>query len=366
MGTATRRGWRTILGATALAGLIAACGGTSTATPLGSEGTPPGTSAPTVGTPSGSGTATAPAGADARPAVLVAVTAASNASPTGALVVLDPVTGHALRTLDPVQVLGESLQLTPDRSTVYYEKKARCQDEVWRVAVAAGGVPEKVVDGARPALSPDGTRLAYATEPLNDDCLDGHGDGATFAVAVRTLATGAVTRLTLAKDQWVIPSPVGRLSWDPTGTRLAVSITSPQDNEGWGVRVVTPGTDHYYLGLTSAGTDVTPVGPGNSAHAEGAYVREAVFLPGGDLFAVRRCCTGWPPVTSSELLQVLDPATGALKRQVAIGKLTADHTGLTSDRSGRWLLYLSGKDVMVAHEGAAVVTLTSGYDAVAW
>jgi hypothetical protein len=350
---------------------VTGCGGGGSATPLATGGLAPSTGAAS-GQASG-GTASGPASgsgsgeASGRPSVLVAVTSGKDTlRDSGAVVVLDPVTGMQRRTLVPTLAVGDAVQVSPDGATVYYEKVAGCYDEIWSVPVA-GGTPRFITAGSKPALSPDGSKLAYSTNITGDSCAGNGSDATNLAVIVRNLRSGTEQRFPLAKDQLQLPSPVGHLSWNGDGTLLAVSIDSPQDNEGWGLRVINPATDHYYLGQSGAGTDVPPNGTGVPATARQTFLRQGVFLPDGRLFVVHRCCWGWPPKTTLEHLDIVEGGTGAVARQVAVGVTTKDHTSLDADASGRWLLYLSGSTVMVSDGGATPTVLTStGYQAVDW
>jgi hypothetical protein len=286
--------------------------------------------------------------------------------------VLNSGSGRVVRTLDRTGVVGDALALTPGGRRVYYEKTTGCHSEIWTVSVS-GGRPRRVASGARPALSADGTRLAYATGHYygmdwDRDCpyLNEQKVRSTYAVVTRVLATGAERRYPMGADAG-LPMPVGHLSWNSTGTRLAVSVESPQDNEGWDLRILNLSKDRYYVGSAAAGRSVPAAGSGTTARPKDrVFFREGVFLPSGDLFVVHRCCSGMDPVTTSELLQRVNPANGAVRAQVAVGLLKEDHTSLDSDRSGRWLLYLSGTRVMVSKAGARPTALTRGYQAVAW
>jgi hypothetical protein len=62
----------------------------------------------------------------------------------------------------------------------------------------------------------------------------------------------------------------------------------------------------------------------------------------------------------------VDPGTGAVSQRVAIGRPAVDHTSLDADRTGRWLLYLSGSDLLVSDGGATPTTLASGFVAADW
>jgi len=265
-------------------------------------------------------------------------------------------------------VLGDAVQLSPDGATVYYTRDVDCRHEIWTVPVAGGTPTRLVADGALPALSPDGTKLAYWTGPLAWHCADVHLPADSYAVVVRALATGATRRLTLGPDRRAIPAPVGHLSWSPDGARLAVSVGSAQDNRGWALNLVDPVRDRYYVG-GSSGIPVPSGGPATASEpAEDWFFREGVYLPGGSLLVVHRCCVNGPETQPilSEVVQEVDAATGAQVRQVALGIVPKDHTSLGSDASGRWLIYLSGDAVMVAPGDAKPVTLTTGYQAVDW
>jgi hypothetical protein len=114
--------------------------------------------------------------------------------------------------------------------------------------------------------------------------------------------------------------------------------------------------DQYYANSRS----VPASGPARS------YYREAVFLPGGDLFVDRECCSGYPPKVTTSALATIDAATGTIRQQVAVGLTTRDHTSLDAEGTGHWLLYLSGPDLMVSQDGARPTTLATGFQAAAW
>jgi hypothetical protein len=98
---------------------------------------------------------------------------------------------------------------------------------------------------------------------------------------------------------------------------------------------------------------------------EQSYYREGAFLPDGDMFVNRVCCSGWAVRDTSSLLWEISPS-GQLIRQVAIGFTNRDHSSLDADPSGRWLLYLSGQDLFLSKDGTAPFMLTSGLIAAAW
>jgi len=294
--------------------------------------------------------------APARPRTLVAVSRA------GALVTLDPTTGHLIRTLRAGGVAPDELALSPDGRTVYFELATGCQHQIWRVGTDGTGSTLVAPAGSAPAISPDGSRLAYATQYF--DCYPDDNLTAGYAVIVTDLTTHTQRRYPMAPARAAsgLPSPVGHLSWSPDGTVLVESINAVQDNEGWRVVTMKPATDRYL----ERGDDSDTL-PLTAAETKADYFfSEAVSLPDGHLFVVRQCCGGEPENTTSVRLQEVDAATGVPVRQVAVGLTTQTHTSLDVDASGHWLLYLSGDSIEVSLDGARPTTLASGYQAAAW
>jgi hypothetical protein len=310
------------------------------------------------------GPAAGAGGAQAGRPGIVAVTQA------GAVVMLNPVTGLASRVLVASGAVGDAVSVSPGGSAVYFTVRKGCADVIESVP-AAGGTPTVVTTGVLPAVSPDGSRLAFAREPVRGggtpiDYLPGcrlpAATGADFKVVIRDLASGRERIFPAApRSASALPYPVSRLSWAPDGTRLLVSAGPSQNNEGWHLVVMDVAKARYYL--PSRGTAAVPLaGPPDAA---GSYYNQGVFLPGGDMFVNRVCCAGVPARKTSSLMREIDPA-GRLVRQVAIGFADRDHGSLDADQAGRWLLYLSGRDLFLSHDGAAPVKLTSGLVAAAW
>jgi WD40-like Beta Propeller Repeat len=289
-----------------------------------------------------------------RPATLVAVTTA------GALQTLDPATGTSRKTL-VTGATGHEIGLTPDGAAVYYETPTGCDHQLNRIATT-GGNPTVVSSGSDPTVSPDGTLLAFARQPLFDAaspaCPASQATASSYMIVVRNLTSGTESTFPLppAVVSNGLPLPISHLSWAPDGRRLAVTIDGGQDNEQWGVYIFDRTTAKYY-----ATSSPLPV-----VGAPRSYYREAVFLPSGDLFVDRECCTGYPPNVTATALVVVDAASGATRQEVAIGLTNRDHASLDSDAGGRWLLYLSGADLLVSEGGAKPITLTTGYRAAAW
>jgi WD40-like Beta Propeller Repeat len=288
----------------------------------------------------------------AEPRVLVAVTSG------GTLETVDPATGSPTSTL-ATGVTGDEVSISPDSSMVYFESAVGCLHEIERVPVS-GGNPDVVASGSVPALSPDGSELAYVRQPQGNDgpCAGQTGSASSYELVVRQVATGAETTYPVAPQlSGSPPDPVDHLSWSADGKQLAVSMGANSAGTGWQLAIFDPASDNYYF--TGSGVAVT----GNDSSA--SYYREGVFMPDGNLFVNRVCCEGTDAVTSNLLLEV-DPSGGSILHQVAIGILANDHTSLDVDSSGEWLLYLSGDALFVSKAGNRPTLLTTGLSAAAW
>jgi hypothetical protein len=222
-----------------------------------------------------------------------------------------------------------------------------------------------VTAGTLPAVSPDGTKLAFAREPsLAVACVPSQPDlTPLFRMVVRTLSSGAETTFPMVPSGQSsgLPAPISHLSWAPDSRRIAVSVSSIQDNEGWDLVIVDSAAARYYL--TGPSTTAVPVA--GAPNPRISYLREGVFLPDGNLFASRACCAGVPVRNTSQLIwEITTP--GALVRQIAVGYPALPHTSLAADRTGRWLLYLAGQDLYVSHNGRRPHPVASGLVAAAW
>ncbi|HZE16662.1 MAG TPA: hypothetical protein VE197_13675 [Mycobacterium sp.] len=280
----------------------------------------------------------------------------------GDLDVLNPATGAVLHTLAS-GATGDEVALTPDGHDVFFERRAGCLDEIDEVPVA-GGTPQPVSAGSHPAVSPDGSKLAYMREPAqlgaNTPCVNDAADNAPGALAlvIRSIPSGREQTLPMSPDQVAagLPRFVDHVSWASDSRRVVLSFPTVQDNEGWSASVLDTASATYY----TSGTTVAVTA------AKGSYYREAVFTPGGDLFANVVCCAGLPAQVSSTVLEIVDPQNGKELHEVAIGFTNADHTSLAADASGQWLLYLSGNDLYVSQSGSRPSVLTSGLVAADW
>jgi hypothetical protein len=334
-----------VLAAVTVTVAVAACGG----------GKP---SSAAAASPS-SGTSASSAASPAAPTQpgMVAVTSA------GALVTLDSSTGVVEQTLVPSGVVGDEVSVAPN-GLVYFAVQNGCTSTIEDVPVGGGSVAV-IGPGSVPAVSPDGTKLAYASQPsLTIGCVPNSTDlTALYQVKIRTLSSGATISLppVPAKQDSGLPEPIFHLSWATDSRHLAVSIGQVEDNEGYEVMLVDTSQAQYYL----TGTGVANVPVTGSPTPEQSYLREGVYMPNGDLFVSRACCGGDPPVNSSRLMWEVT-TSGVLVHQVAIGFANLDHTSLDVSSDGQWLLYLAGNDLYVSQGGETPKELTTGLVAAAW
>jgi WD40-like Beta Propeller Repeat len=333
------------LAAVTVAVAITACGGGKPA-PAGS-----------LTQSSGASPSAAASPAAATPPAMVAVTTG------GALVTLNSSTGVVEQTLVPSGVLGDEVSVAPD-GLVFFAVQNGCSSTIEEVPVGGGSVAT-IATGSLPAVSPDGTKLAYASMPsLTQGCVPNVTDlTALYQVKIRMLSTGATISLPAnpASEDSGLPVPISHLSWSADNTHLAVSIAQAEDNEGWEVTLVDTAQAQYFR----MGAGVVSVPVTGSPTPQQSYLREAVYMPNGDLFVSRACCAGIPPQNTSRLMWEVT-TSGALVHQVAIGFANLDHTSLDVSADGQWLLYLAGNDLYVSQGGATPNELTSGYIAAAW
>lgn len=335
------------------------------ASSLAACGTGGGTSTPqatvTVTAPSGSGGGglggSSSPSAGGKPGIVAVTT-------NGALVRLDS-SGSADQTLVPGGVLGDEITVSPDGSTVYFAVGQGCKAQVESVPIG-GGTPTVIAQGEDPAISPDGSKLAFTVEPsLTQNCVPANANlGALYKLVIKTLSSGAEQVLPLPPQvaKSGLPQPISHLSWAADNTRLAVSTSAVQDNEGWNIWIVDTSVAKYYV---QPGSGVSFIPVTGSPTPQRSYLREGIFLPDGDLFISRACCGGVPIHNTSRLMWVVD-SSGNLVRQIAIGFASLDHASLAADSSGQWLLYLANHDLYVSQSGNRPSLLSTGFIAATW
>jgi WD40-like Beta Propeller Repeat len=292
------------------------------------------------------------------PPAMVAVTTA------GALVTLNPATGVVAKTLVASGVMGDEISVSSG-GQVYFAVQNGCTSKIEEIP-AAGGTADVLALGSVPAISPDGTKLAYASQPsVGAGCFPANVSNVStlYHLDIRTLSTGATVSLqAVAPAQYSgLPDAILHLSWAADSQHLAVSLDEVQDHEGMQVTLVDTAQARYYLG----GVGVAPVPVTGRPNPQGSYLREGVYMPDGNLFVSRACCAGVPVDDISRLMWEVN-TSGVLVHQVALGFANLDHTSLDVSPDGSWLLYLAGNDLYVSHGGATPSKLTTGLIAAAW
>jgi hypothetical protein len=330
--------------------------------------------APAPAAPSGQGSTPV---ASAEPGI-VAVTA------RGALVVLSSSTGAVIRTLVPGgtsgALLGDEIAVSPDGSTVYFVGLQDCAPEIESVP-ADGGSPVDIAPGTYPAISPDGSRLAFADVAGPDPALADVGCpepdvsqqlAQDYSLVVRTVGTSSQTVYPMAPDDTGQPADViTHLSWAPGGGQLVLSVTSGQvPDQDQQLLILDTATARYY----TAGTGVTAVPVSGSPDTSGSYYDEGVYLPDGNLFVGRDCCdNNQIPPAGSNLMQEVSPA-GGLVRQVAATIQATLNSSVAADSTGSRLLYVSSAPsqsgpalvLYVSQGGATPEQIATGMAAAAW
>jgi len=248
---------------------------------------------------------------------------------------------------------------------IYFAGYHNCASSITAIPLS-GGTPTFVADGVDPAVSPDGTKLAYS---LASPC------GPTVGVLqIRTLSSGATINLPdspSGQGDGLFPA-ISHLSWAADSRYLAVSIPAIQENSGWALNIVDTAQAQYY----AYGAGVTPVPVTGNPDAQASYFMEGVYTPNGDLFVSRACCAGAPVQNTSRLMWEVT-TSGAFVHQIAIGYPNLDHNSLDVSPDGQWLLYVAGKPSYVAgtpssgtlyvsEGGATPHELTTGIVAAAW
>ena len=287
----------------------------------------------------------------------------------GALVTLNPTTGAVVQTLVPSGVTGDEVSVAPN-GMVFFMVKNGCGSNIEQIPMS-GGSAALVAPGSAPAVSPDGTKLAYASQPqygAPPDCQVASPDlDEWFQLKVRTLSNGATVTLPAvpsARDSG-LPHPISSLSWSADNTHVAVSIWPPQDNDGYQINLVDTVLAQYFV--AGVGVVTVPV-TGSPAHT-GTVLGAATYLPDGNLFVSRFCCEGVPVTSISSLMWEVKPS-GAFVHQVAIGNPAYSHSSLDATTDGRWLLYVAhtvdAATLYVSEGGATPRALTTGIFTAAW
>jgi len=224
----------------------------------------------------------------------------------GAVELLSPGTGAVLRTLvgpSPVDAAGRHLQrpfgVTAADGVAYVGYLG--PSPVIESVALGGGTPHFVTDGLYPAVSHDGTELAFYRVTAG---------ASTAAVAVRDLATGV--------DHAVYSSPDGPvvegLSWSTDDTQLVVSglflPTAPLNLEGGPLNVVD-GVQVLDLDQPVSATNPRFIGTPTALTADTPTWTDAQWLDsGGDIVVLSSRPAVSPCQTVPTQVLSVDPTTG--------------------------------------------------------
>ena len=283
------------------------------------------------------------------PETLVAV------SDRGAVVVLETASGKVMHTLAPRgSADGDTtLARTPDGDWVYYADGMGCgrTASVYRVRADGTGSPERVATGTAPAVSPDGTRLAYAApnpaDPRDPSAMCHN------TIVVRTLADGAEQRFLPTDDtnSFTAYGQVSAIDWAPDGRRLVYQ-------QGW------EGEGSFILDTVAHTTtrQATPVGAKQFANG---LVHPTWHPPTGRLAAVNDCCYSPDDPQTPRITVLVDPATGDSQPLPEAG---IDPRSLDYDPTGRFLLFVDKQGVVfVKGDGLARrLPAATGYARASW
>ena len=245
------------------------------------------------------------------------------------------------------------IALAPDRSSVWVALHLRGRDsalgsvgELLRVPLD-GGTPQPVIQGYRPAVSPDGQKLAFA------GC-DADGCGMTLVVQDIDGGNRRVLDVSPFSDTWM-----GESMWLDDG-RLAFTLWFPGDSLP-SIRVIDPWTEDRQL------VDVPELGP---SRAGAAWEPIGIDPATGGLILNTYCCgSAAGDEIEERAIIVVDPDTGETTRTLHDGMLLGVKT---VDRSGRYLLVHrwtdGGEDlgIFVVEDDGSLRHVADGYSIVAW
>lgn len=271
----------------------------------------------------------------------------------GALLVVDAANGETLDLLAPPGSADPNQKPSVARrgTTVYFSKQGvDCgYPTLFEVPLDGSGGLRRLGNGGAPAVSPDGTRLAYST-PSNG-CV-----GATLVV--RELASGKEQRWEAPEsDGYFSNGAITAIDWAPDGRRLAFQF----EWEGSGV---------YLLDTQLPGRLDTarPLEPGQQPDNTSLVLRD--WHPAGDRIAVSTLCCLNPDgmtdrqVRTTSRTLLVDPTTNQSADLFPPGEAT--HSLDYSDDGTRVLWVDEHGRIHLGRFDEAPRTLASGIAIASW
>jgi len=226
----------------------------------------------------------------------------------GSVDLLSPATGTVMRTLvepSPVDSAGRRLHdpvaITASKSDAYIAY-GRLRSTIESIPLT-GGVLTYVTDGMAPAVSPDGSMLAFFRLFRTSDAT---ATTVTGAVVVRDLASGSEKTV----DSTASFTLVEGLSWSSDDTELAMSGVF---NSGAGASLVTDtqvGVQLLALDEPTSGTNPRFVGSPTSLSAQTAVWSDGQFQGSGTDLAVIVSSPGGACQPGTTTVLSVDPTTG--------------------------------------------------------
>lgn len=263
-------------------------------------------------------------------------------------VFLDVMSSEDGRTLNRIVDLGPvdeptggiiDISITGDGDTVFYSVVLTAKDGMSIRSVGARGGPstDVVADGAVPAVSPDGKRLAYVPEDLS-------------AIVVRDLESGDEHRWASGEKADVESSTVLdlNLSWSPDNRHLAFNTITPYD-------VFVLDTDDTSATSTDAARRIGPPGDGTDP-----YWVQPTYRPDGLLAVFESCCVEGP-----DALRLVDDTDG--ESVEVFRTIDVEPEELDFDESGRHVLWATASgQVWRATEDGKATKITEDVHTAAW
>lgn len=352
------------------------------ASPFRDEPAPPADPTPTVEptpsvepTPRPTATPTPTAPPVEEPDEPVAAGPAVALTDDGRLVTLDPATGAEVRQVATGLTIGAwdgLLAVSPDGAHAYVVDGALPGDgeppTIQRITLADGAAQD-VAQGWSPAVSPDGSTLAFLAARPGDDPYTSLG------LNLLDLAEGSVRYL--PDDEWcecerVVTTP----AWSPDGTQIAIGV-------GWGgllsdvdVVVVDLATAQTLGDARRLATTPDPAAPEGEmrliTRLSQAYLPDGRLVIGSRVQGADALASEWA-WDAGALLEVVDPSTGAVLVTHDLPPGSPEALAVAPDGSavlvalGAWTEGASTTGRLLRWEpGAGVGELATGFRAVAW